>query len=51
MPTLACFIVAIDCVQYGLGRDQTIFTGQFAWLWFIIAFVWTMGGVNNLFRE
>lgn len=47
----ACVFVAADCFSKGLGSDpQFIFTPDTLWIWFVIAGIWAVYAILNLWE-
>jgi hypothetical protein len=51
IPSIACLLVALDCVRKALGVDpQTIFSVDFIWLWWFPAAQFALVGVVVFFK-
>jgi hypothetical protein len=46
-PSVACFLVAWDCVEKAIGVEpQHIVAPSALWLWWMIAALWVLTGIG-----
>jgi hypothetical protein len=49
---IACGIVALDCANKAVGNQpQDLFFPDSVWLWWVVAFFWTVSAVKLLILD